>query len=386
MAFYLFPGVMYERFRKTDREHTNFARRHSKSTPSLENAYKVYELSIKQYLGSGSILQFVPGTIANRARQQLSNELKPAMEALKKEFAELSATISYQYVGDIEFYFLGKYSLLLPLYSYLNIGPLFKLLDEVADGFDSPGINRNKKFPLLRIAFMFPILTDIFYVHRNRKIRLQENALKNVIHTVLNPIRLLDNALNFFHLGVNRILDIGSEQSARSSLPRTLLKGLAGLIFGLVKIPVKILKFLIDLPLETIKTLIVDPLVHIATCMREAYENDGNVKALIVTAKELQDVKELRRTAKGREDTSYKAITRTTLYNTAYIGITKSELYGEDPVTHERLVAIKGSSDKITKITSLLSIVNLFSAQQKIAKNEAEAVEEAKSILSSPVL
>lgn len=384
MAFYLFPGVMYERFRKTNQEHTNFYARYSKLTPSLENAYEVYELSTKQYFGFGSLLQFVPGTNANKARQQLSNELKPVMEALIKDFAKHPATIYYRYGSSSELYLFKKYSYLLPLYSYLNIGPLFKLLDEVADGFERTGIETNKKYPLIRLVFRFPIISDIFYVDQERSIRLRENALTNIIHTILNPIRLIDDALDFFHEGVNRILDIGSERHTPSSLPRVLLKGLTGLFFGIIKLPVKTLKQAIDLLLETAKTLIVDPLVHIGTSIKETYTSEEDKEVLLATVKGLQDVKELRRTAKGREDTSYTAVTKATDYTTDYIGITKEELYGTDPVvTPERLVAIRGSSEKITKTASLLSIVNIFSANQKTSKNDVDAIEQAKSILIS---
>jgi hypothetical protein len=374
---------MYHRFIEADEENSNFYARHKNLTPTLKNSYELYDLCTKQYLGLGSLLQFVPGTNANLVRKQLSNELEPAIKSLKESMARQPAIIHYRFAGGSEFYWFKKHSYLLPLYSYFNISPLFKLLDDIADGFKRSGIETNEKLPLIRIAFTFPILKDIFFVDRERQIVLRDNALKNILHSILNPIRIIDDALSFLHRSAYRLLDIGSDRNANSSLPRALLKGAVGLLFGIIKLPVKVLKHTIDLPLNIVKSLVIDPVAHFGNSIQEAYQNRDK-KVLVATKKELQDVKELRRAAKEREDTSYSKMTKPTDYTKEYIGITKEELYSvnDDEATPERVVAIRASSEKITSMASLLSIVNLFSANQKIAKDESEAVIAAKTVLS----
>lgn len=374
---------MYHRFIEAAEENSNFDTRHKNLTPTLKSSYELYDLCTKQYLGLGSLLQFVPGTNANLARKQLSNDLEPAIKSLKESMACQPAIIHYPFGGGSEFYWFKKHSYLLPLYSYFNISPLFKLLDDIADGFKRSGIETNEKLPLIRIAFTFPILKDIFFVDRERQIVLRDNALKNILHSILNPVRIIDDALSFLHRGAYRLLDIGSDRNANSSLPRVLIKGAVGLFFGIIKLPIKTLKHAIDLPLNIVNSLVIEPVVDVGNSIQEAYQHRDK-KVLIATKKELQEVKELRRTAKEREDTSYSKMTKPTNYTKEYIGITKEELYNEnsDETTPERVVAIRASSEKITSTASLLSISSLFSANQKLAKDESEAIVAAKSVLS----
>jgi hypothetical protein len=383
MAFYLSPWVMYHRFIEADEENSNFYARHSYLTQTLQKSYEIYTLCTKQYAGFGTLLQFVPGTKANLARKQLSANLEPAIQSLKENIIDFQpAFIQYRFGGGGEFYWFKKYSYLLPLYSYLNVSPLFKLLEDIADGFKRSGIESNEKLPLIRVAFTFPILKDIFFVDRERQITLRDDALKNILHSILNPVRIIDDALSFLHRSAYRLLDIGSDRNANSSLPRALLKGVVGLLFGVIKLPVKVLKHTIDLPLNIVKSLVINPIAHFGNSIQEAYQNRDK-KVLVTTKKELQDVKELRRAAKGREDTSYSKMTKPTEYMKEYIGITKEKLYSEnDATTPERVVAIRASNEKITSTASLLSIVNLFSANQKIAKDEPEAIVAAKTVLS----
>ncbi|WP_347251935.1 hypothetical protein [Legionella sp.] len=372
MAFYVFPGAMYHRLK--DAEKRNFHGGHSYFTAEIQNSYEIYEISTKQYLGFGALLQFFPGTKANLARRQLSNELDPAIQSLKEDF--------HKHSGQ-EFYWFRKYSYLLPLDSYLNFGFLFKTLDDIADGFMRSGIGVNEKPPLIRIALMLPILKDIFWVNSDSEVVLRENALKNILHSILNPVRIIDDFLNFLHQGAYRLLDIGSERSMHSSLTQVLAKEAVGLFFGLIKLPIKIVKHAIDFPLDVFNTLIISPIVHVTQSIQDTFKNRDK-KTLIATVQELRNVKELRRAAKEREGTSYSLITKPEGYNKEYMGITKEALYSKniEESFSKRLVAIRAPSEKITQTTSLLSIVNFFSANQKIAQQDPEAVKEARTVLS----
>ncbi|TAL61628.1 MAG: hypothetical protein EPN84_07710 [Legionella sp.] len=371
---------MYQRFLAANAENSHFYARRNYLSQSLESAYDFYNFCTKQYLGLGALLQFIPGTNAHLTRTQLLDELSPSIQSLQESLGIQPAFISYRLGGGGEFYWFKKHAFLQPLYSYLNVGFIFKLLDDIADGFERSGIETNKKSPLIRIAFKFPILKNIFYVDSERKIVLDDDALKNVLHSIINPLRIIDDALSFLHLGVYRLLDIGSERHSNSSTPLGLLKAAIGLVFWLIKLPVKVLKHAIDFSLNMVQTLLIAPVMHVINSIQVAYQNKDK-QVLIVTTKQLQDLKELRRTAKGRADTSYSKMTQSIGYTKEYIGITKEELYREN--SEERVVAIRAASTKIASLSSLLAIVNIFSANHKIAKNEPEAIESAKKVLFS---
>ena len=385
MPFYLSPSAMYQRVNKANNENRNMylTRDYNNLTQQLQNSFNLYEFCSKQYFGLGSLLQFIPGTNARRARVQLSNELEPALQSLKKDFSYKPASVGFGVRK--EFYWFKKLSFQLPLYSYLNFGLIFSALDEIADGYVRIGMVINLKMPLIRIAFNFPILRDIFFVDEDRKIQFRSTPFKNLVHSLLNPARIVDNFLEFLHLSIFRILDIGSQRQANSSIPRILLKGLAGVIFGTLRLPVKIIKHTVDIPLSIVDTLIITPISHILSSIKYAYQNSDK-EVLITTVKKLQDVKELRRTAKGHQNTRYSAITKAIGYNQEYIGISKDELYDNtgyatEP-TPEKLVAVRASGEKIAVTSSLLSIISFFGAQDKTAEDYTAAIEQAKAVLS----
>ena len=95
-----------------------------KTIKKLEGSYELYQLCRKQYLGIGSLLQFIPGTNANKARNQLINDLAPALNTLIEEYSN-KPSIADDYVSPTRFYFFTKYSYLLKLYSYIHVGSLF---------------------------------------------------------------------------------------------------------------------------------------------------------------------------------------------------------------------------------------------------------------------
>lgn len=64
MPFYLFPETLYKKLQADDDYDS-----------TLDDAYSLYSLSKQQYLGFGLFLQFIPGTNANKARQQFHHQL-----------------------------------------------------------------------------------------------------------------------------------------------------------------------------------------------------------------------------------------------------------------------------------------------------------------------
>jgi hypothetical protein len=350
----------------------------------LKSSYELYNLCTKQYLGLGALLQWVPGTNANRARKQLSNDLEPQIKSLADRIGGRPAIREGELYGR-EFYGFKKYADLLPLYSYFNISFLFKLFEDIALGFNRSGMRINKKSPLIDIASTLPIISDIIWGSDGGKVIFQEDPLKNILHSILNPFRLIDDALSFLHSFNYRVLDIGSDRGEESSLPRLLMKGLVGVIFGIIKLPIKILKHAIDLPLNILKSFIVDPILHVGRSIKEACQNKiKDEKVLVATVKELHDVKELRQAAKGYQGQDMNYAIMGKKEGKKYINISKKELFNqtEDEEKLKKVVAVRGSSKKIDSMAQLLSTVALFSTPPQKAQNDPHAVEAAKAILS----
>lgn len=382
--------------------------------PELKNSYEVYELCTRQYLGWGALLQFIPKTNANLARKQLSKDLEPCIEILKEAIRQKPVVAKLKNYKSTEFYVFKKYAHLFSLNSYFNLGFLFRLLDDIRGGFDFAKSEKGNSLSLPEIVLKFPILNDLELSEENQK-----NALKNVLHSILNPARIIDDALEFLQQSIYGLLEIRQSRPNYDDhiLPRiSVPKLIVSLVFGVIKLPVKVVKFAIDVPLSLADSIIVDPVVHIVNSIKDAFHN-RNKKVLVVSDQELRDVKELRRAAKGREDINYSKITRNEDYTQEYIGITKNELFtsydnklerlmayrqcfdekndedrsdqlrelnekGHDE-RPERLIAIRASDKKITSTASLLAIVNVFSANHKKAQLEPEAIEQAQRVLLS---
>ena len=372
MAFYLFPGVIYHRFKEAKRELSD--KYQEDLAQSLQGAYELYKLVTRQYYGFGTLLQFIPGTNANLARKQLSTQLENDIDFFKNEHTLYNQVIAKRDFFDLsEFYWFKNLALILPLNSYLNFSPLFKFLEDIAEGFKRINSRVNMKLPLIKIVFKFPLLKDLFYVNSYEEIFIRHNALKNLLHSFLNPVRIIDDAVSFLHTAVYRLLEIGSECNTLSSLPRAAIKGAFGVLFGFIKIPIKALKHIIDLPLNAAKIVIINPITHCASSIRDSYENRGK-EIFIATKEELQAIKELRRTAKGRSNTSFSAITKELGYNKKYIGINK----GTSP---KQLVAFSASKEKNAEERSLLTIVRQYSDKNMAAKNNLDALAEARGVL-----
>lgn len=382
MAYYVFPGIMYHRFKNVNAENCKHDSEQTYFTPTLQNSYAVYQLCMKQYLGFGALLQFIPGTNAYATRKQLSNDLELVIVPLKNAVARQPSFMPYGNFWEKEYYWFKKKALLASLDALCNFSFLFRLFDEVVKDFRSQGIDIKEKLPLIRIVFTSPILNDFFEVTPEQKIRVHNKALANVLHSMINPGRILDDLLNFLHLLVYRLIDIGAEQNAPSSTLRILFKGSLGGILGIIKIPVKVLKHTIDLTLKIMKMFIIAPVMHLASSIKSAYHYRGK-NILVATKKEFHDIKMLRRAAKGREDISYYKITKPVDYTSEYVGITKEELYckhrGADRL--QRIVAVRASTKKIASMTSLLSVVSFFNAKKMTMKNAPEAIVEAQKIL-----
>ncbi len=327
MPFYLFPGKMYERAQAASK----FLKRHPPE--NLFESYKLYKLCTHQYLGFGAILQIFPGTHANKARQQLADALEPALGHLKatlhtqliseegafKDKNPPQRDLAYKASNTAHRWRLG---------SYFNLSILPSMLSDVINGF-----NMHQPQEVKVIAVNFPILNNILTFNSNLtdlgvSVKLHPNALRNVIHSILNPVRIIDSALHFLHLVVNKFLSyipfIGGP-----------LNWIVDKLFGLVNIPVAIAMHVLNIP----AVFILDILVHLGGTFVAAIENIGK-EVLVAPISDIQGAKELRQAAKER-DQSYTRISKTIAHSRDYIGNTKQEVYSA--LTDEkRVVAIRG--------------------------------------------
>lgn len=379
MAFYLFPKTMYQRFITAESAVHEAYDKNNNLKQVLVTAYELYQLCTVQYYGFGALLQFIPGTDANKARKQLMNALEPALLALKDEFKKEHPILDANLRALPSLIKNGYHSY---LDSYINLKPFFVLVDDIILGFKFTSADRSQPSTFKRYIFSFPLVSAAFYIDSNEQINLAPTPLKNVLHQLINPMRFITGVINFLHVGAHKLLDLWPDNGPTVSTPKYLVKGAVGVVFGLMMLPITLLKHLIDwIPLALFQSVIVDPIVHLGTSIKEAYLNRSK-ETLVITAKELRDVKELRRAAKHR-DASYIAITKATNYQTEYFGVTKERLYTKGQVEPERLLTLRAPSEKINNIASLLAIVTHFrGTNNNPAKNIPAAVIEAKVVLA----
>ena len=75
-------------------------------------------------------------------------------------------------------------------------------------------------------AYAGTVYVDDDNIDKKEKLRLQREVIGNLIHSFLNPIRILDHTRDFLVSLLWKLCDIGSEQGKPSSKPRKFLKGL----------------------------------------------------------------------------------------------------------------------------------------------------------------
>ncbi|WED42126.1 hypothetical protein [Legionella cardiaca] len=381
MAFYLFPSLMYHRYKRmlavAPYQYGDEAR--EELSLSLKNSYKIYNLCIKQYLGFGAFLQFIPGTNAAKARKQLTNELEPKLSKLKELF-KLEPSAAFVKEQFPNTYFARRF-IRASLTSYYNFdASISNFLFESALAFKHPMISytRNLHLPFLKIMNSTPILKYCIHPFKDKWLSPWK-IIQVIILNLLNPFHLAIDTLRFVHALINRVIEIGTWPGSSSSVPRLLLKGLVGFVFGLVQLPLQVLQF----PFEVLNIFVFSPMLklasHLGKSVQNAYRDGRENKAVIIeTAEAFRDMKELRQAAKDK-DASYSIIGKQTGYSAEYIGTTKEKLYTDEE--GERLVAIRSSRKKIASTTSLLSITSLFSKEGTKAKENELAIHEAKNVL-----
>lgn len=225
------------------------------STETLHRSKEAFDYFCQQYGGLGFIASFLPWTQAFKARMLLSDEV----DRFSKHVRERLMAGSLELMSE-------KMSLYGPILGSILSMP-FKLTHEITSG---PFIyfDENKKKPFLKLLSLFPIVKDI-----KKDIKKNEHG-SNLIHTLCNPVRILEDFLFFLNQLANRVIETGSEQNSKPGLGRKFLKGAVGVLFTVINIPVKTVSAITDIPYQVLKNGVFEPLKFLAT----AWENKAKTK------------------------------------------------------------------------------------------------------------
>lgn len=379
MAFYLFPKTMFKRYLKV----TDIIRSHSKELAELRTvltaAHQLYELCTTKYYGMGLFLQFIPGTDANKARKQLMDKLEPALTALKQEFSKQHANYYSEFQTAVSWMKKAYHS---SLESYFHVKPWYLLLDDIVAGFKHQTYKKNQNKTLRTLFLELPVIKDLWEMNDQGKMHFKKNALYNVGRSIINPLRLLDDAINALHSALGKLVEKILGNKVQSQRLKFITKLILGVIFGTFSAPVKLLKHTVELlPLHAMKALIVEPGIHLTKSLLSAYNNRDKA-TLTLTAKEMREIKEFRQSLKGRT-ADYSTISKRIDYATTYIGTEKGLLYSKstpkDP--RDKLVTIQAPKQKIEKLAGLLIILKHGKDKGqsiKTIRKDKEAIEQAR--------
>jgi hypothetical protein len=143
-----------------------------------EKAKSIYELQIRRYFGLGFLFSFIPGTEAFTARTEYFSSLRT-----------LHLYIDYG-VSRSDHRFLH----------YLRLTPLYFLDNFIWKIYAIPFID-DVRHPERRTfheaSYELPILSDLL---QSQKENRQEKWYKYLVHTLVNPIRILSSLLRFYIL------------------------------------------------------------------------------------------------------------------------------------------------------------------------------------------
>ncbi|MBA3535585.1 MAG: hypothetical protein H0T84_03085 [Tatlockia sp.] len=220
------------------------------------NSKEIYDKLIRRYFGFGFLMSFIPGTEAFTARTEYFLSLLKLHEKIEKYLDEQNLKSHSPY-----FHLKNAHPIVLsPLYFLNNfIKIYYEILDEDEIHIDKLISNRKRNFNEL-ISYL-PIVSDIFsYNGELKELRTIQNWHKNIIHSLINPVRVISSLLRFLHLSINRIFEIGDKDLYESSISRRLLKLFSAFIFVPLRLVASLIQSSVDLVLNTIDLLLLEPI------------------------------------------------------------------------------------------------------------------------------
>lgn len=360
---YLFPGTMFRRLKAALKQHSLGIE--IEIDQSLNDAYTLYEFTTKQYLGLGSLVQFIPNTNQNRARKQLLEILEPQIEKTKDVLKKCNTGA---FDRNNKFHLSTFFITGATLSSYLNFSHLFYLSNAIVNGFTT-----NKTYLLSHriktLTVSIPFIGNMLNLDKDAKNIFVTNKYTRLLDSVLNPAIPILASLNFLHTLAHLSVDAcnSSLNSTRFSFIPYIMRRLVNLTFGLAKIPVLTAKKSIDLAWDALDVLVFNPLLHFAKSLKLTYDNWGK-SFYLATAHELQNAKILRKVAKT--NASIEKIDRPHLAK-MYIG-PKKEIVNSQSITQTTLIGLSGTPAQIAQIKGLVAICGTFKSMGNTEKGVSE--------------
>lgn len=221
----------------------------------IEIARHIFNYQCRRFLGLGFFLSFVPRTNAYLARRALNQELTKAIAAAQDD------PFVKEYSNFVKRMTLSVYSLA-PFIHFLLLGPLWLALFRVSQL--NYNIWKNIKAPFSRIFLdALPIVSELD----------SDYPGENLLHSLLNPARLVDALLCCIYLLLNRIVEIGSERNKKSNLLVTGLKLFLAFSFATIISPVTIIGEVLDIPYQILKHLVYQPLKFIVLSLAQPFRD-----------------------------------------------------------------------------------------------------------------
>ncbi len=240
---------------------------------AVEASLEAYDLFCRKYFGLGFVASFIPGTAAYQARMILSD----AIEQLSHLLVEKINTGTMKRENAREYYHY-----LMMLRGSIVFSILRRLSEIRRDAFSpwrySMQFNRQESLKIL--ATYLPVFRYICHVHGfsgHISIRINWDRIAELIHTLCNPMRLVDDTLQFLLSVVYRIIEIGSVKDQESGPIRRELKHFAGVVFLAIKLPVAIVSTITDLPYQVLKHVIYAPLQFLALSLKQMLRNEDPI-------------------------------------------------------------------------------------------------------------
>lgn len=168
-----------------------------------------------------------------------------------------------------------------PIVDLISFGPIRRAFTDVIDRMRIH-ISRNNKFGVADIMGQAPVINEI------RRLLFDYDGLNYLIHSLLNPIRIVDQSLFFLQLILNRLSEIGANKEDKS--PRE-LKTIIAMLFVVAYIPVTLVKEMLDIPYQLLYNVLYRPSKFFYHSFAQAWKNDHieNADIASVTEKPIEE-------------------------------------------------------------------------------------------------
>jgi len=291
---FLFPKTMaqrsleiYNNLASIDRSslrQSNMPQKLRETEGNVAASLEAYDFFCQKYFGLGFVASFIPGTEAFLARKILSGEVDQFSNKLIRKLKTNRNSLEKRY----------HITLLRGVVAGAVLGEVLGVLIDILQPYRNKERQYDLKLSFKKLISYLPFLQDIYYVDSNRTAHLKADMLANLIHTLCNPVRLVDDFLSFLNKAINGIIEIGSEKYKESGAIRKGLKLFVGVVFTVINFPMKILKAIADIPYQILKNVIYDPLKFIASFLKKS---DENLDQLIINNEDSDAIEELEKNA-----------------------------------------------------------------------------------------